>query len=56
MLVLRAVDGQRTLGAALAELAVFLLTSAVLTWRLERELLREVAQQLRPLPEPVAAG
>lgn len=49
VLGLRLVDGARTLPRALVELALFLTASAVLTWLLERELLREAMGHLRPV-------
>lgn len=47
VLVLRAFDGRRSLGVALLEVALFVATTAVGTWLIERALLREVAGYVR---------
>lgn len=49
VLALRAVDGTRSLGTAIAELVLFVAVSAAATWSVERPLLREVAGYLRPV-------
>ena len=48
MLALRLLVDERSLGLALAELALFLAVCAVCTWLLERPLLREAAGYVRP--------
>ncbi len=47
VLILRAVDGTRSLGTAVAELLLFVALTAAATWRLERPLLDEVAGYVR---------
>ena len=46
--------GDRTLGLALGELALFVAVVAVATWMLERDLVREVRSYLRPRPAGAA--
>ncbi len=48
VLLLRSVDGTRTLGTAIAEIALFVAVTAVASWFTERPLLREVAGYVRP--------
>jgi O-antigen/teichoic acid export membrane protein len=56
VLGLRALEGfERTLGVALAEMAVYLAVTALATWALERSLLREAAGYLRRRPARAAA-
>jgi O-antigen/teichoic acid export membrane protein len=56
VLILRAVDGHRTLGTALGELALDLVVCVVATLTVERPLLRELAGTLRRTgPGPPAA-
>jgi hypothetical protein len=48
LLVRLAESGDRTLGLALGELALYLAVTAAATWVFERTLLREVLGYLRP--------
>jgi O-antigen/teichoic acid export membrane protein len=57
VLVARALEtGERTLGAALGELTLYVVVTVVATALLERTLLREVIGYLRPTPAPGRAG
>ena len=59
VLLVRLVEGggERTAALAIAELAVYVAVTAFATWRLERDLIRELSGYLRrrPRPKPTAA-